>query len=73
MRLSALLLVVGTAACSPAPRATAYFEAHSQEAARIVKACEAGTHRGAECENAEAALVALRRDARMERYKKAFE
>jgi hypothetical protein len=61
------------AACSAEPRATAFFAAHPAEAARVVKACGAGTHRGVECQNAEAALAALKRDARMARYKKAFE
>jgi len=73
MRLPVLWPVLVLTACSPEPRARAYFEAHPDEAAQVVHACKTGSHRGSECEDAEAAIAALRRDARMKAYKKAFE
>lgn len=41
-----------------APQATAYFAAHLDEARSLVDACRAGTKRGAECANADAAVQA---------------
>lgn len=73
MRLLGSLLALTLSACSAEPLTAAYFQAHPDDAARVVKACEAGSHRGAECQNAEAAIIALKRDARMTRYRKAFE
>lgn len=73
MKLLALWPVAVLTACSPEPRAASYFQAHPDEAAEVVEACQAGSHRGSECEHAEAALAAIRRDARMRAYKKAFE
>ena len=65
--------LVVLAACSSKPRAASYFQTNPDEAARVVEACRTGSQRGAECEHAEAAIIALRRGARMERYKKAFD
>ena len=73
MRAGVVWLVMALTACSAEPRAVTYFEAHPEEAARVMSACETGSHRGVECQNAEAAMVAARREARMKRYKKAFE
>lgn len=73
MKLQALWPVVVLAACSPEPRAASYFQAHPDEAAEVVEACQVGSDRGPECEHAKAALAAIRRDARMRAYKKAFE
>ena len=73
MRFLALLLALNLSACRAEPRAAAYFEAHPDEAAQVLKGCKAGSHRGAECQNAEAAIIALKRNARMARYKKEFE
>lgn len=74
MRLSLWLLsATALAACTVEPRAPSYFAAHPDIAARVVEACRSGAQRGAECQNAEAALVSLKRDARMAGYKKAFE
>jgi len=70
------LLAVGTlaalAACSPAPRSASYFEAHPEETAKVVVDCASGVHRGQECLNAKAGAAAIRRDARMDRYKQNF-
>ncbi|HEX5775440.1 MAG TPA: EexN family lipoprotein [Caulobacteraceae bacterium] len=67
-----LAALVGLAGCSPEPRSTAYFEAHGQEAARVVADCGGGTHRGQECANAQAGIAAVERQARMAAYEKSF-
>ena len=73
MKAALLGLATSLAACSPQPRATAYFTSHPEEAARVALACARGEHRGVECQNAQEAGTILRRDARMAGYKKAFE
>lgn len=75
--MSRIYIVVGIAAalaaCSPQqPRAVSYFKAHPEEAGKVVADCAAGTHRGTECENAQAAESQIRSDARMAEYKKSF-
>lgn len=70
LTLAAALVVI--AACSPEPRSAAYFEAHAEEAERVVAACRTGAHRGAECVNAQAGLAAIARKARMDAYREAF-
>ena len=67
-----LLAALALAACSPPVRDVTYFEANPNVAAKVVADCAAGTHRGDECTNARAAESSLRRDKRMEAYKKNF-
>lgn len=69
--LVALLLAVG--GCSPPPRAANYFEDHPHEAAEVLRDCGAGTHRGRECDNAQAAKARLDAQARMQLFRKGFE
>lgn len=64
--------VAGLAACSPEPRSASYFEAHRDEAAKVVADCQTGAHRGQECSNAQAAVAAAKRDERMDAYRKGF-
>lgn len=71
-RLVATLALTGLAACSPQPRSVSYFQAHPEETAKVVVACTRGDHRGEECPNAQAAAAAIRREARMEAYRKGF-
>lgn len=73
MRVIALLLALVLEACEAKPRTTAYFQTHPEDAARALKDCEAGSRCGLECQNVEAGIAAARRDARMARYRKAFE
>ncbi|MFN3585797.1 EexN family lipoprotein [Phenylobacterium sp.] len=68
--LIAALLLTG---CQAEPRAASYFEAHPEQAQRIVAACRTGDHRGQECANAEAGLAAARANKRLELFKKSFE
>jgi hypothetical protein len=68
----ALAGLVGLAACSPEPRGVAYFQAHRDEAARVVTDCRTGAHRGQECVNAQAGVAAVAREARINRYKQNF-
>ena len=73
MRALALALTLAVlAACSPEPRSASYFEAHQEEAAKVVADCQTGAHRGQECVNAQAAVAAAKRDARMDAYRKGF-
>ena len=73
MRRAAILaLTLALSACNPPPRAASYFKAHPEEAGRVVVDCAAGTHRGAECDNARAAEDQIRSDARLQLYKKSF-
>ncbi len=60
------------AACSPSPRSASYFEAHPDVTARVLTDCQAGAHRGAECENAEIADAKKKSDARLQLYKSGF-
>lgn len=71
-RLAITLTFAGLAACSPEPRSASYFEAHQDEAAEVVANCQTGSHRGQECVNAQAAVAAAKRDARMDAYRKGF-
>lgn len=64
--------LAGLAACSPEPRSASYFEAHPEEAAKVVSDCKTGTHRGQECSNAQTAVAAAKRDERMDAYRKGF-
>lgn len=66
------LTVAGLAACAPQPRSASYFEAHQDEAAKVVADCQTGAHRGQECVNAQASVAAAKRDARMNAYRKGF-
>jgi hypothetical protein len=60
------------AACSPAPRSSSYFEAHSDETAKVLAACKTGSHRGQECDNAQTADAKIKSNARLELYKSGF-
>lgn len=64
--------IAGLAACSPEPRSASYFEAHKEEAAKVVADCQTGAHRGQECTNAQTAIAAAKRDERMDAYRKGF-
>lgn len=66
------LTLGGMAACSAEPRSASYFEAHQDEAAKVVADCATGAHRGQECVNAQTAVAAAKRDARMDAYRKGF-
>lgn len=71
-RVLAVVALAALAGCSPAPRSASYFEAHPEEAAKVVVDCASGVHRGQECVNAKAGAAAIRRDGRMDRYKQNF-
>lgn len=66
------LLNLALIACAPQPRDVAWFEAHADEAQRVVAACSAG-HRSSECDNARAGLSRARADVRRRRYREGFE
>ena len=70
--LGLVLALAALAACSPEPRSASYFEAHQEEAAKVAADCKAGAHRGQECVNAQGAIAAAKRDARMDAYRKGF-
>ncbi len=73
MRRAAIpLALLALAACNPPPRAASYFKVHPEEAGKLILDCGAGTHRGAECENAKAAQAQILSDARQSLYKKRF-
>jgi len=71
-RALGLLLLLALAACSPTPRSASYFEGHPEEAAQVVVDCAAGKHRGEECVNAKVGAAEIRREGRMDAYKKNF-
>lgn len=50
------------------PRSSSYFEAHPDEARRIVAGCKAGTLRGDECSAADIAIQTLDGRDRMRRF-----
>ena len=66
------LLAAALSSCSAEPRSAAYFEAHREEAAKVVAQCAKGARRGEECINAQAGAKADARDARMQSYEQNF-
>ena len=73
MKDAAILVALAVlAGCSPAPRAASYFKAHPDEASQVLADCTAGSHRGAECENAKTAEAQIESDKRLNLYKKSF-
>lgn len=72
--LRPVILPIGqTAALAPAslpaePRGTQYFTAHLDEARQILAQCADGSARGAECANAEQAVVEADGRARFKRF-----
>jgi len=63
--------MVGPPAVAPSgadARGVQYFEANVEEARRIVERCRNGTVRGAECSNAEAAIIRVEAEERRERF-----
>lgn len=63
--ISTALLVSG---CTAEPRSRSYFVAHPEEATSVLADCASGAHKGQECVNAQAAVVAAERKARIELY-----
>ena len=74
MRRAALatLLAIAVSGCSQEPRSVAYFEAHRDEAAKVVAQCAKGSHRGQECVNAQAVVVREAGQKRMNGYRQGF-
>ena len=68
-----LIAALCLSGCRAEPRSTSYFEAHPEDAQRVVSACKAGTHRGGESESARAGLAAIEADKRLKLFKKSFE
>ncbi len=64
---------VPLAACNPPARAVSYFKANPDEAGKVLANCAAGTHRGAECDNAKAAQDQIASDKRLNLYRQAFQ
>jgi hypothetical protein len=71
-RIVLVAVVCALSGCTRAPRSAGYFEAHTGEAAEIIKACATGAARGEECLTAQAGLTAAARDARMAILRKSF-
>jgi hypothetical protein len=69
----AILPLALLVACQPEPRSAGYFQAHPEEARRVMQDCRAGAHRGGECDTAQAGLAAYQADKRLEVFKKSFE
>lgn len=69
-RFVLIALVSGLAGCTQPPRSASYFQAHTDEATKVVSACVAGTVRGEECVTAPTGLNAAARDARMATFRK---
>ncbi len=68
-----IVVAVVLAGCSPPPpRDASWFEANAEVAEQVVAKCASGT-RSNECENARTGLSRAKANARMERYRKAFE
>lgn len=68
-----LIGVFVLAGCQAEPRSASFFETHPNEARRVVAACRAGSHRGRECENAQAGVAAIDANKRLDLFKKSFE
>lgn len=67
-----LILLVGIhlAACGQSePRSIQYFEANIEDARKIAADCSKGTHKGAECANADVAIQTVKARERFERFR----
>lgn len=60
MRRVVLAALLGLGACSDEPRSTSFFLENEVERASVLKNCESGTERGAECPNAKQAEFTAR-------------
>lgn len=71
MKSPAILIILcssALAACGQSePRSTSYFEAHLDEARKVVASCRSGATRGDECANAD---IAVQTAEGRERFKK---
>jgi hypothetical protein len=72
MNRLAILVMASLVGCAPEPRSASYFVAHRAEAARVVSACKTGATRGAECQNAEAGVLADEAEAQKTFFKRSF-
>ena len=70
--ITLFLALLPLAGCDQPPRAASYFKAHPEEAGKVLVDCAAGTHHGAECDNAKTAQAQIQSDARLNLYKKSF-
>lgn len=64
--------VLGLTACAEEPRSAEYFERHPEEALEVAALCASGAKGGDECVNAQAGLSTLRREDRMDAYRRQF-
>lgn len=62
IQVAAVFALISLTGCDQA-RSTSYFEANLQEASAVVQGCVSGTHRGRECDNAQAAISRQRYQA----------
>ncbi len=67
---SVLLLGLSLSACGQnEPRSTQYFEAHIDEARKVVGDCRNGSMRGDECTNADIAVQTVEGRERFKRFR----
>lgn len=68
--ISVCLLGLSVAACGQSePRSTQYFEAHIDEARKVVADCRDGSIRGDECTNADVAVQTVEGRERFKRFR----
>lgn len=68
--MSVVLLGLSLAACGKSePRSTEYFEAHIDEARKVVADCRDGSMRGDECTNADVAVQTVDGRERFKRFR----
>lgn len=68
--MSGVLLGLSLSACGQSePRSTQYFEAHIDEARKVVADCTAGSVRGDECTNADVAVQTVEGRERFKRFR----
>ena len=74
MRSTAILAIglFALCGCSPEPRSSSYFAANDAERAEVLADCQAGSHRGDECKNAETAKAQAQHRQSMEEFKRGF-
>ncbi len=72
MTRASLVLLMAPAGGAPQARSASYVHAHLDEAAKVLVDCEAGSHRGAECGNADAGIAQAQIDPRLSLYRMSF-
>lgn len=72
MTRASLVFLMALAGGASQARSDSYVHVHLDEAAKVLVDCEAGSHRGAECGNADGGIAQAQIAARLSLYGRSF-